>query len=266
LSLEDKLKIISQFENNQIGRVLITGGEPMLSNGIIEIVREIQAKEIPVKMVSNLSFDNKVILQLLRIVGTDFEVSTSIDGHTDELHDYVRGHGNFSILCKNLTLLTNSSVSVSAICVITKQNRVYAEDVIMFCINKGLKTITFSKLMEDETSGQSIDFYRDNKLDKIDETAFLLNIKTLRIRHTGINIRTVGFLNGECVVAGKSILFISHQGNVHPCSMMRNDKIHFNILEYKLSEILKNIENEPVESFSCSCPSLNMNINKIDSE
>lgn len=255
LSKIDKLAIVSRFDSEIVGRVLITGGEPLLTIGILEVVGNIQKKSIPVKIVTNLSFSKDIIQSLIEET-RGVEISTSVDGHIDELHDSVRGRGSFSLLKENLTALKNSDIKISAICVITKKNIAYVEDIARFCLEQGIKTITFSKLMEDESSGQCVDFFSSSKPHKADEDAFLSDLQSMRNHLLGINIRTVGFVSGKCVVAGKCIIFISHQGNVHPCSMMRNGKAPISILDASICEIIAKIENEPMESFSCSCPSL----------
>ena len=80
----------------------ITGGEPFLYRGLIDLVRSLREfnRESIISISTNGTiFDYQVLTQIDHLINS---INISIDGFQEE-HDYLRGSGTFDLLVKNLS-------------------------------------------------------------------------------------------------------------------------------------------------------------------
>lgn len=90
------------FKNTRL--VSFTGGEPMLNDDTIEIIKIIKQESTNLARVSfttNMTIINDEILEALDELGVDIAISISIDG-TPSTHDYVRYGCNWQTMIDNL--------------------------------------------------------------------------------------------------------------------------------------------------------------------
>lgn len=254
LSINKILKTIEEFDEKIIGKVMLTGGEPLLLPEINTIINSLLNKNILTKVISNLTFSYKVLENIENI--KNIEISTSLDGHNEYYHDKIRGKGSFKQLKNNLLFCLENNIKINIICVVSKHNVDYIEDIIKIALLYGVKTITFSKLIniEIDKTKNIIDFFNDKQLNNNDINIFLNKVKILRLKYDNCNIRTVGFVNDDiCHAAGKTLIYITPEGKLHPCTLLRikNEELDINTLTF--NDAIKHISNNEylMESF---CP------------
>lgn len=101
-------KVLTEFEEMQGLRVLITGGEPLLHSKFVEI-----NEMFPQFFIRKVLFSNGLLLkkELLKNLHVD-EIQISIDG-LEDAHDSLRGSGTFRLAMKAVKLSIDSGFDVS---------------------------------------------------------------------------------------------------------------------------------------------------------
>nr|SPS05228.1 protein of unknown function [Candidatus Nitrotoga fabula] len=259
LRLNQVENIVEQFSAERVGKVLLTGGEPILYPNVGQIIDRIISKGILVKIVSNLSFSHRWIEVLIDKKG--IEISTSLDGYDAKTHDQIRGRDSYKRVSENILILRRNGFDVSGICVVTTQVLPFIETMVQNAVDLGLSTITFTRLIDIKAEGsQNIsEVVAKLELTNDDELRVIESLELLREKYWSINIRSVGFtVTPECCSkAGKGIVYINPYGIVQPCTLLRfiNKNIDLKLcsLEDALSEV-KFIKGETCESYCRSLP------------
>jgi len=117
LSINQIKKVLTEFEEMQGLRVLITGGEPLLHNWFREI-----NKMLPDFLLRKILFTNGLLLkkEIVKNLNVD-EIQISIDG-LENAHDALRGKGTFRRAIKAIELSIDSGFEVSVSTMIHPKN------------------------------------------------------------------------------------------------------------------------------------------------
>ena len=120
LTYEEACKFIDQLHaaNNLI--VAFSGGEPLLREDIFDLMKYITEKHMRVAMASSGILITKHVAQMLKESGAGY-IQISIDG-LEELHDKIRGKGNFQKALNGIKNCLEVGLYVSMDVVITKRN------------------------------------------------------------------------------------------------------------------------------------------------
>ena len=91
MKTDEWLDIVDQFAELKVTGISITGGEPLVYEGILDIIRHIKSHKIPVSMSTNgLLLRRKGLADKLLDTGID-SIAISIDGASPAEHDESRG-------------------------------------------------------------------------------------------------------------------------------------------------------------------------------
>jgi radical SAM protein with 4Fe4S-binding SPASM domain len=94
---DEILGLVDQARDLGVQRFLITGGEPFVMADIFSIIGHITAENDLVVLTNGMFFSQKIIGRLKESLGRGrISFQISLDGPTAELHDRVRGQGNFA--------------------------------------------------------------------------------------------------------------------------------------------------------------------------
>ena len=117
LSIKQIEKILTEFEEMQGLRVLITGGEPLLHSKFVEI-----NELLPQFFIRKVLFSNGLLLkkELLKNLHVD-EIQISIDG-LEDAHNSLRGSGTFRLAMKAVKLSIDSGFDVSIATMVHPKN------------------------------------------------------------------------------------------------------------------------------------------------
>ena len=117
LSVNKIKKVLTEFEEMQGLRVLITGGEPLLHSKFVEI-----NEMFPQFFIRKVLFSNGLLLkkELLKNLHVD-EIQISIDG-LEDAHNSLRGSGTFRLAMKAVKLSIDSGFDVSIATMVHPKN------------------------------------------------------------------------------------------------------------------------------------------------
>jgi radical SAM protein with 4Fe4S-binding SPASM domain len=108
LSIKQIRKVLTEFEQMQGLRVLITGGEPLLHSRL-EVINEM----LPQFFIRKVLFTNGLLLDEERVKNLNVdEIQISIDG-LEDAHDSLRGKGTFRLAMKAINLSLDHGFHVS---------------------------------------------------------------------------------------------------------------------------------------------------------
>ncbi|MCW1300975.1 MAG: radical SAM protein [Candidatus Nanoarchaeia archaeon] len=143
LSFEEIIEIIDELSEWGIKEVYFSGGEPLVKERILEILKYARRKfEILSFATNGLALDEK-IAEEIREIAPNY-VGVSIDHFIPEKHDEIRGvKGAFQKTCEGVRKLLKYGINVRIGCVITKDNYEYTEEMIKMAINLGAPAILF---------------------------------------------------------------------------------------------------------------------------
>lgn len=125
LSIDELLQLAKFFvEEINIIAITITGGEPFLKPGILELINYLKSKNVSIQIQTNATLINKDLAARLKQIlnpKTDI-IQVSLDGVTEEVHDKIRGKGNFQKAIAGIKNLTDNHINVSVSYTITSTN------------------------------------------------------------------------------------------------------------------------------------------------
>lgn len=126
LGLEGMLQVLGGFEDlltsiGRHGRVMLSGGEPLLSPHLLELAEACRSRSLPVRVLSNGTLIDAEAATSLADVGVR-SVQVSVEGPR-EIHDRVRGVGSFDRAVAGMRALRDAGLEVTLAFTLTSQNR-----------------------------------------------------------------------------------------------------------------------------------------------
>ena len=117
LSVSEIRAVLTQFQEMQGLRVLITGGEPLLHKGFFEL-----NEMLPDFFLRKVLFTNGVLKDsgILKKLNVE-ELQVSIDG-LEDAHDSLRGHGTFRAAMKTVRNALDTGIEVSVSTMVHAEN------------------------------------------------------------------------------------------------------------------------------------------------
>lgn len=123
-------------------------GEPFLNPQLGEIIEYFERNGIRLSTTTNLSLFDEEKAKLMQNFDT---ITISCDGCEKEIYESIRQNGNFDKFCNNLRvfmkLIKKPNIIVN--CVLMRQNISYAEKMVEFVNQYGIKNLIFSNLLTD---------------------------------------------------------------------------------------------------------------------
>lgn len=121
LTKKDKLSILDQIAEHKIPKLVLTGGEPLLDEDIIEILEKAYSNGIFTSLHTNgLLLTESFIRKIKKYVG---RISLPLDGSSNHMNYLMRGEDNyFSKIKKLVEILKREQISFSIKSIATKQN------------------------------------------------------------------------------------------------------------------------------------------------
>ncbi len=91
LSLETLSELIDDISDNGVFEVNLSGGEPLLHPGVIQVIRTLNSKNLGFSIVSNGTMVTPEIAEALSVTGAIPNVQISFDSHIPSIHEKTRG-------------------------------------------------------------------------------------------------------------------------------------------------------------------------------
>ncbi len=262
LSTEESKKMIDELA--EVGKLILvlSGGEPLFRKDIFEIARYAHDKGLITALATNGTMVNEEMAQ--KIVDSKIQrVSISLDGAGPDTHDQFRKlPGSYDRAVKGMKHLQALGMSTQINCTIAKHNVHEVETIYQNAIDLGADAlhifmlvpvgcgvqIAEDQMLDPATYEKVLNwFYTISKEDKIQTKAtcapHYFRIMRERAAEEGITItpKTHGMaaMTKGCL-AGSSICFISHKGEVFPCGYLPVEAGH--IRKEKFGDIWSNSE------------------------
>lgn len=224
LTKEDLLKLIKNFSSHGVQEIRFTGGEPLLFNGIYDLIRFATEEGICTSLGTNGTLVTKEVAKKLKESGLK-KVVVSIDGNK-KTHDKIRGKKNYQKAMHGLKYLQKNGINVRVNSVIMKSNM---EDVIKLAKKMSRKKITIfirrfissgrGKELEDNMLNKNDYDYVRNKLQKELTKKTYVNGHYLR-NNEGVNSRIKLPFEIRGCKAGQRAITILPNGDVNLCGFL----------------------------------------------
>lgn len=224
LTKDEWISIINKFSNLGVQEIRFTGGEPLLFNGIYELIKYATKNGICTSLGTNGTLITKQIAKKLSESGLKKAI-ISIDGNR-KIHDSIRGKGNYKKSMKGLKYLKKNNIDVRINSVIMKSNM---DDIINFSKKIHKKKITlFIRRFIESGRGKNLennmltkkdyDYIRE-KLKKELECGLYINGHYLR-NDEGINSRIKLPFSIRGCKAGQRAITILPNGDINLCGFL----------------------------------------------
>lgn len=239
LDLIDKLKVIDIIINalqkwRMIGRVSLTGGEPLLLDELFPIFKELEKhKEIgQINILTNGTLITSDLAKRLKEFTKLKEVQVSLDGAIQTTHELIRGYGSYTSALQGIDHLLEHGIAVTIMFTLWKDNMSDIPALVDLAIEKKITALTVERVVPCG-NGQQL---RDKLLSpyELRDVYKYLNESAARLdfKQSGVRLRRsrplwIGTCNdieeadshgigGFCPI-GLSSLAILPDGTVLPC-------------------------------------------------
>ena len=131
------------------GRVSLTGGEPFLLNDFFPLLESLNNRKEIVKLniLTNGTLITPTIAQDLKKIKKINEIQVSLDGACEEIHDGIRGKGNYSKALEGIDYLVAHGINVSIMFTLWKHNMNDIPALIDLVIAKGVSALTVERMV-----------------------------------------------------------------------------------------------------------------------
>ena len=222
-------RIISELKYYHPNTIIMIGGEPLLYNDVVPLIRHIKEvlKNTTLVLYSNLTFLHDEIIDAIKLY--DVKIVTSIYADNASIHDSITTHsGSFNKTSHNIMMLRNYGIDVRANTVIMKNNQEVIESTIEY-----IKKLTGKKPKIDEIRNT------DEHLNSLTPVKSFRKNTIQSIQN--INKPTIGTIqrsvSGNSCWQGK--INISYDGYISPCIMQSPEPIEkYNLKESSLKTVL----------------------------
>lgn len=238
LPVKQCLKVLDSFDrflkgNSLVGRINLTGGDPLLKDGLLELIIAARARGIKVGLLGNPgSLDTETALRL-KGAGV-FRYQLSIDG-LRATHDKLRGRrGHFDDTLRALEALKVAGLPSVVMFTLSKENFRELPAVARLAAERGVKVFDFARLVPQgrgrgigmlsptefrEVLVRMLDAYRDLEAEGF-ETYFGRKEALWALLYSELGLfeppRWDGRIHSGCS-AGSKVLTVLADGTVYPC-------------------------------------------------
>lgn len=245
------LKIIDKLSDNNVKKVVLTGGEPFLHNGIFEILERALSIADSVEITTNGLLITNAICNKLKNY-KNLRISVSVDGIKKDTHEFFRGKNTYEKVIKNIKCLVDAGIKTHSIATINRKNMTELANFSDFADKLGI-TSNFSLYTPVGTGSSVKDELMFNEED-YNKLANLFDERHKRkLENSNLNssedIDPSSLLLKKHCGAGLTTIGIEHTGRVVPCHLFLGKDITMgNILEEALKDIIFNWVNNEIVS------------------
>ena len=266
-SLENYMRVIQDFGENEVYKVGITGGEPFLHPYLPELISACKREHLDIILYTNATLIGSSEASMLSsILSDDDIIHVSLDGGTEEDNDSQRGIGVFQKALHGLDELCKQGINIRLNVVPTIYNENSLLELCDIALHYKVKEFGASPLM---TCGRA----RNSKITPDYKKLFDTEIKiSEKLKGTPVNY--IGGISGTvhnlldlpgfttssvfsikressnlktCDAASRK-LFIDANGDCYPCSLFASDPVFIggNIFDSSLHNVWTNPKWQPL--------------------
>lgn len=140
-------KLAKQMEKYEVFKVILNGGEPTVRKDFFNILEIFSRYRFPVELVTNGLGLTRDKIELMNEYGVVI-YNLSIEGKDSKTHDFIRGTGNFKVVCNTLYNLKKYSNAFEINVEVTygKHNIAQVKEIIKLVNNLGATSVKFARL------------------------------------------------------------------------------------------------------------------------
>ena len=127
------------------GRIQFCGGEPLLAQGLLPLLRQARRRHIPARVLSNGTPVTSTLANELRGAGARI-VQVSLDGDR-AAHDEVRGNGSFDRARRGVELLAKAGIDVTVAATVRRSNLDRISAIIDCAVEAGARRVAFHRIL-----------------------------------------------------------------------------------------------------------------------
>lgn len=220
LTLDDIIPFVEQVKRLKPTPFAISGGEPLLKKEmVLYMVEQLSPiREMVVTVFTNGTVVTKDYAQELYDAGLRI-ARVSVDGHTEQLHDAIRGKGAFKKTMQGIEYLREVGIQVDVLCVISRMNYQYMREIKEFI----------------SQAGDSYGIYNVVPAGRAVNSGLLLTpeeIFNVKMVLTNVEKIETGVSPRNRCNAGETI-YVASNGDIFPC-------LYLNFPEFKVGNIREN--------------------------
>lgn len=255
LDLETIKRVMKDLKEMGIMFFDLVGGEPLLHPNFFDIIE--YAREIGLGLIVNTNgfLVTEELARKIKEKNPEILVSVSLDGHTPEINDFVRGERFFERALRGTRNFQKAGFQVVWAHVLNAINWKYLENFVNFAIENGIYGIYLDRFFptgRGEDNRLELDMTEDKWMEAI------LYARSIVEKYKGkIKFFVEESISGGRCPAGLEHLSILVTGDVVPCGHFRyNPQFYLgNIKEKSIKEIYKNFSYEKFFPVPYGCES-----------
>lgn len=137
----EAMELLTFFANNGLDRLTFLGGEPSIYPHLAELIRIASTYNISEKRITTNGIDLNFIESITPL---DLDhISFSVDGHTPELHEFLRGKGTFNKVIQSIKIAQDKGFVTNVTCTVNGINKDYVEEGLLFFKRLGINEVNF---------------------------------------------------------------------------------------------------------------------------
>lgn len=198
----------------QVNKILITGGEPLLYKGLIDILLFANNKNWDIDINTNGDFISDEILETFsKIDNLEISISLTCDEY---FHNYLTQSDSYKNTKNVIRKLIKNGITVDVHSICSSNNWMYFDDFANELYNYGVETLTLLNYLP-STPGLGEMLYEISKKDRLSLFTWLEKYR----KSNKIPIRTRGFKISKeehsCNTLNKSIISVNSRGYLSNC-------------------------------------------------
>lgn len=226
-SKEKALALCLEMADMGVIEIAIVGGEPFMYPYLFEFLEFASGLSFSLTITTNGSLVNKNIAGRLAILGKTIRyIHVSVDGPED-INDYIRGEGAFRRAVSALRLLSEAGIESTAQVTMTKLLLGRERDLVHELSHAGISRLCISGL---RPTGRALDndelllqWYEERVIQKrINDLAAEAGIVVFSSELGEADTNVWDHIPAELCGAGWLVISISADGNVYPCTFMKD--------------------------------------------
>ena len=257
LSTEEALRVVDDAHELRTPLLIISGGEPLIREDILDIMRRAHEYGIKISLSTNGTLISRDWAIKLRELGVQY-IGISIDSPIPDVHDKIRGVlGAWDLAIRGIRNAMEVGIPVGIRTTVTKLNIDHAHEVVELAHKLGVSRVAFYHLVPSgrgrgiinliPTPEQLLRFlirlidtarkYPDVEVLTVDNPSDGIVTALLTSNEEGEFMDKLRLVNkmGACS-AGRKVMSIYPNGDVYPCQFF-NDKPIGNVRRERLTEI-----------------------------